>query len=81
MADYLCNTYLGMVKSLASIWRSKLRPAALATSITAMNPPHEVSGIHYAVCEPDDTEEIGRLLAKTFTRHDPPAVAVGITPG
>jgi ribosomal protein S18 acetylase RimI-like enzyme len=41
---------------------------------------HEVSGIEYRVCQPDDTPEIGRLLAESFTRHDPPAVAVGLMP-
>ena len=41
---------------------------------------HEVSGIEYRVCLPDDTPEIGRLLAESFTKHDPPAVAVGLTP-
>jgi ribosomal protein S18 acetylase RimI-like enzyme len=40
---------------------------------------HEVSGIEYRVCLPDDTPEIGRLLAESFTKHDPPAVAVGLT--
>lgn len=44
-----------------------------------MIPPHQISGIRYAVCEPDDADEMGRLLADTFTRHDPPAVAVGAT--
>lgn len=44
-----------------------------------MIPPHEISGIRYAVCEPDDADEMARLLGETFARHDPPAVAVGIT--
>jgi len=44
-----------------------------------MIPPHEISGIHYSVCEPEDVDEMGRLLAETFTRHDPPAVALGLT--
>lgn len=44
-----------------------------------MTPPREISGIRYAVCGPDDADEMGRLLAEAFTRHDPPAVAVGIT--
>ena len=42
-------------------------------------PPYVISGIEYAVCEPGDTHEVGRLLAESFTRHDPPAVAVGLT--
>jgi ribosomal protein S18 acetylase RimI-like enzyme len=41
---------------------------------------HEVSGIEYRVCQADDTPEIGRLLAESFTKHDPPAIAVGLTP-
>ncbi|MCL1601040.1 MAG: GNAT family N-acetyltransferase [Actinomycetia bacterium] len=41
---------------------------------------HEISGIEYRVCLPDDTPEIGRLLAESFTTHDPPAIAVGLTP-
>ncbi len=41
---------------------------------------HEVSGIEYRVCLPDDTHEIGRLLAENFIKHDPPAIAVGLTP-
>ena len=44
-----------------------------------MIPPHEISGIRYAVCEPDDADEMVRLLAAAFTRYDPPALAVGIT--
>lgn len=40
----------------------------------------EASGIEYRVCQPDDTPEIGRLLAESFTQHDPPAIAVGLTP-
>lgn len=41
---------------------------------------NEVSGIEYRVCVSNDTPEIGRLLAETFTKHDPPAIAVGLTP-
>ena len=44
-------------------------------------PPSVIAGIEYAVCEPGDTPEVGRLLAESFTRHDPPAVAVGLTRG
>ena len=42
-------------------------------------PPYVIEGIEYAVCGPGDTLEMGRLLAESFTRHDPPAVAVGLT--
>jgi ribosomal protein S18 acetylase RimI-like enzyme len=45
-----------------------------------MSPPREISGIRYSVCQPEDTPEMGRLLAESFTRHDPPAIAVGLTP-
>lgn len=41
--------------------------------------PRVVSGIEYALCRPSDTGEVGRLLAESFTTHDPPAVAVGLT--
>jgi ribosomal protein S18 acetylase RimI-like enzyme len=44
-----------------------------------MIPPREVAGIRYAVCELDDVDEMVLLLAEAFSRHDPPAVAVGIT--
>jgi len=42
--------------------------------------PYDISGIRYSVCEQRDVPEIGRLLAETFARHDPPAVAVGLSP-
>jgi len=38
-----------------------------------------VADIGYAVCQPVDTSEVGRLLAESFTQHDPPAIAVGLT--
>jgi ribosomal protein S18 acetylase RimI-like enzyme len=41
--------------------------------------PHDISGIRYSVCDQSDVPEMGRLLAATFTRNDPPAVAVGLT--
>ena len=43
-------------------------------------PPQVISGIEYSVCRSEDTTEMGRLLAENFTRHDPPAIAVGLTP-
>lgn len=42
--------------------------------------PRDISGIRYSVCDGSDVPEMGRLVAATFTRHDPPAVAVGLTP-
>jgi ribosomal protein S18 acetylase RimI-like enzyme len=51
------------------------------TGVSMINPLlRQVSGIEYRVCRPDDTPEIGRLLAESFTQHDPPAIAVGLTP-
>ena len=41
--------------------------------------PFEISGIRYSICRPDDVAEMVRVLAATFARHDPPAVAVGLT--
>lgn len=43
-------------------------------------PPQVIYGIEYSVCRTEDTTEMERLLAENFTRHDPPAVAVGLTP-
>ncbi len=43
-------------------------------------PPQVISGIEYSVCRPQDTPDMARLLAESFTQHDPPAVAVGLTP-
>jgi len=34
----------------------------------------------YGVCTSQDMAEMTRLLGEVFSRHDPPAVAVGITP-
>ena len=42
-------------------------------------PPQVISGIEYSVCRPEDTFDMARLLAESFTQHDPPAVAVGLT--
>jgi ribosomal protein S18 acetylase RimI-like enzyme len=42
--------------------------------------PFEISGIRYAICRPDEVAEMVRVLAATFARHDPPALAVGLTP-
>ncbi len=43
-------------------------------------PLRTISGIEYSVCGPEDTPDMSRLLAESFTQHDPPAVAVGLTP-
>ncbi len=40
---------------------------------------YEVDGIHYSVCEERDVPDMVHVLAETFTRDDPPAVAVGLT--
>jgi ribosomal protein S18 acetylase RimI-like enzyme len=34
----------------------------------------------YSDYRPEDSEQITELLAETFTRHDPPAIALGLTP-
>lgn len=41
---------------------------------------HQVLGIEYGVADASDLDEMARLLAAVFSRHDPPAVATGITP-
>jgi len=40
---------------------------------------NEVSGIQYGVCGASELDEMAMLLAETFSRFDPPAVAIGIT--
>jgi ribosomal protein S18 acetylase RimI-like enzyme len=40
----------------------------------------EHMGITYGVAEESDLEEMTRLLGAVFSRHDPPAVATGLTP-
>ena len=44
-----------------------------------MIPFSEYAGIQYGICEISDLDEMATLLADTFSRFDPPAVAVGIT--
>jgi len=39
----------------------------------------EASGIRYGIAGSEDLDELKWLLAETFTRHDPPAVSVGLT--
>ena len=39
----------------------------------------EALGIRYSVARSADLPEMTRLLGETFARHDPPAVAVGLT--
>lgn len=41
---------------------------------------HEHMGIAFGVAEQSDLEDITRLLGAVFSRHDPPAVATGLTP-
>jgi hypothetical protein len=40
---------------------------------------HEASGVQYGVFELPDQDEMESLLAETFSRDDPPAVAMGIS--
>jgi hypothetical protein len=35
--------------------------------------------VRYSVCGPADINELAQVLAETFTEHDPPAVAAGLT--
>jgi len=44
-----------------------------------MTKEHE--GFVYSICTDSDTEELAQLLAGTFARNDPPAVAVGASAG
>ena len=45
-----------------------------------MAPLAVVDGIEYALLTKADAEEMMRLLGDAFAGHDPPAVAVGLTP-
>ena len=40
----------------------------------------EIDEIQYGICEPYDVNEMVTLLGDVFSRMDPPAVAVGLTP-
>lgn len=40
---------------------------------------HEESGIQYGVFETSDQDEMAALLAETFSRYDPPAVALEVS--
>jgi len=40
----------------------------------------EHMGIAYGVAEESDLQDVTRLLGTVFSRHDPPAVATGLTP-
>lgn len=44
-----------------------------------MAPLSKVSGIEYALFTRSDSEEMASLLGDAFAKHDPPAVAVGLT--
>jgi ribosomal protein S18 acetylase RimI-like enzyme len=48
--------------------------------MTTWELPFEGSGIRYSICRPDEVAVMVRVLAETFARHDPPAVALGLTP-
>ena len=45
-----------------------------------MSGSHEVFRAQYGVCGLSDLEDMVRLLGETFSRYDPPAVAMGLTP-
>jgi ribosomal protein S18 acetylase RimI-like enzyme len=42
-------------------------------------PESDPSSLLFEVCRPSDVPEMCRMLAETFARNDPPAVAVGLT--
>lgn len=42
-------------------------------------PESNLASLLFEVCRPSDVQEMCRLLAETFARNDPPAVAVGLT--
>lgn len=44
-----------------------------------MQTPASPPAIDYGVFELSDTDDMARLLGESFSRHDPPAVAVGLT--
>ena len=44
-----------------------------------MKVPGEPQGIEYSIYTPSDGDEMSRMLGETFSRRDPPAVAIGIT--
>ena len=48
----------------------------IGLSSSHMNQP-----IEYSVCTARDTDEMARMLGETFSRREPPAVALGITAG
>jgi ribosomal protein S18 acetylase RimI-like enzyme len=41
--------------------------------------PNEIEGIRYSICRPAEVAELVGVLARSFSRHDPPAVALGLT--
>ena len=44
----------------------------------AMAEPSDSTQIEYRLYVPSDADAMAKLLAETFTRHDPPAVATGL---
>jgi ribosomal protein S18 acetylase RimI-like enzyme len=46
---------------------------------TAQGLPFEIGGIRYSVCQTSEVPEVIEILARSFSRGDPPAVAVGLT--
>jgi ribosomal protein S18 acetylase RimI-like enzyme len=41
--------------------------------------PFEIEGVRYSICRPAEIPELARLIARSFSRHDPPAVVLGLT--
>jgi len=48
---------------------------------TSLSSSHMNQAIEYSVCTARDTDEMARMLGETFSRREPPAVALGITAG
>jgi ribosomal protein S18 acetylase RimI-like enzyme len=46
---------------------------------TAVELPFEIERIRYSVCQPTEVPEVIAVLARSFSRHDPPAVVLGFT--
>lgn len=55
------------------------RPKGVRVATTARELPFEIEGIRYSVCQPTEVPEVIAVLARSFSRHDPPAVALGLT--
>ena len=46
---------------------------------TAQDLPFEIDGIRYSVCKPSEVPDVIEVLARSFSRRDPPAIVLGLT--